>query len=103
MKILLLGLNFAPELTGIGKYTDMDGAGLGWAGLGLLCKDDIALPEFPQFSLRVAHFKGTTRDVFLDNHQYAGNAFALMRRAKWPVSTHRPYRPRPCAKRLPTL
>jgi hypothetical protein len=30
MKILLLGLNFAPELTGIGKYTDMAGAGLGW-------------------------------------------------------------------------
>jgi ATP-dependent DNA helicase RecG len=30
----------------------------------------------------VARFKGTTRDEFLDNRQYAGDAFALMRRAE---------------------
>ena len=41
-----------------------------------------AIPEFPQFNLRVARFKGTTRDEFLDNRQYAGSAFALMRRAE---------------------
>lgn len=52
------------------------------AAVALFCKDDHAIPEFPQFNLRVARFKGTTRDEFLDNRQYAGNAFALMRRAE---------------------
>ena len=52
------------------------------AAIALFCKDDHAIPEFPQFNLRVARFKGTTRDEFLDNRQYAGSAFALMRRAE---------------------
>ena len=52
------------------------------AAVALFCKDDHAIPEFPQFNLRVARFKGSTRDEFLDNRQYAGNAFALMRRAE---------------------
>ena len=52
------------------------------AAIALFCQDDHAIPEFPQFNLRVARFKGTTRDEFLDNRQYAGNAFALMRRAE---------------------
>ena len=52
------------------------------AAVALFCKDEPTAPEFPQFSLRVARFKGTTRDEFLDNRQYAGNAFALMRRAE---------------------
>ena len=52
------------------------------AAIALFCKDDHAIPEFPQFNLRVARFKGTTRDEFLDNRQYTGNAFALMRRAE---------------------
>ena len=52
------------------------------AAVALFCKDDHAIPEFPQFNLRVARFKGITRDEFLDNRQYAGNAFALMRRAE---------------------
>ena len=52
------------------------------AAIALFCKDDHSIPEFPQFNLRVARFKGTTRDEFLDNRQYAGNAFALMRRAE---------------------
>ena len=60
----------------------VQGEQLSRAAVALFCKDDIALPEFPQFSLRVARFKGTTRDEFLDNRQYAGNAFALMRRAE---------------------
>jgi ATP-dependent DNA helicase RecG len=34
------------------------------AGVALFCKDEPAAPEFPQFSLRVARFKGTTRDEF---------------------------------------
>lgn len=52
------------------------------AAIALFCRDDHAIPEFPQFNLRVARFKGTTRDEFLDNRQYSGNAFALMRRAE---------------------
>lgn len=52
------------------------------AAVALFCKDDIPLPDFPQFKLSVARFKGTTRDEFLDNRQYFGNAFALMRRAE---------------------
>ena len=52
------------------------------AAIALFCRDDHAIPEFPQFNLRVARFKGTTRDEFLDNRQYAGSAFALMRRAE---------------------
>ena len=52
------------------------------AAIALFCKDDHSIPEFPQFNLRVARFKGTTRDEFLDNRQYSGNAFALMRRAE---------------------
>ena len=52
------------------------------AAIALFCRDDHAIPEFPQFNLRVARFKGTTRDEFLDNRQYAGNAFAPMRRAE---------------------
>ena len=52
------------------------------AAVALFCKDDHAIPEFPQFNLRVARFKGTNRDEFLDNRQYAGNAFALLRRAE---------------------
>jgi ATP-dependent DNA helicase RecG len=52
------------------------------AAVALFCKDDHTVPEFPQFNLRVARFKGTTRDEFLDNRQYSGNAFALMWRAE---------------------
>lgn len=52
------------------------------AALALFCRDDVPLPEYPQFKLRLARFKGATRDEFLDNRQYTGNAFALMRRAE---------------------
>lgn len=52
------------------------------AAAALFCQDDHATPEFPLFNLRVARFKGITRDEFLDNRQYAGGAFALMRRAE---------------------
>ena len=52
------------------------------AAVALFCKPDSPRPEFPQFKLRVARFKGTTRSEFLDNRQYQGNAFDLMRRAE---------------------
>jgi ATP-dependent DNA helicase RecG len=52
------------------------------AAVALFCREDDALPDFPQFLLKVARFKGTTRDEFIDNRQFRGNAFALMRRAE---------------------
>jgi ATP-dependent DNA helicase RecG len=52
------------------------------AAVVLFCKDEAMLPDFPQLLLKVARFKGTTRDEFLDNRQFHGNAFALMRRAE---------------------
>ncbi len=67
-------------LRGLGLL--VQGDQLSRAAVALFCQDDHAIPEFPQFNLRVARFKGTTRDEFLDNRQYSGNAFALMRRAE---------------------
>ncbi|MBK6594004.1 MAG: AAA family ATPase, partial [Burkholderiales bacterium] len=67
-------------LRGLGLL--VQGEQISRAAIALFCKDDHSIPEFPQFNLRVARFKGTTRDEFLDNRQYAGNAFALMRRAE---------------------
>ena len=67
-------------LRGLGLL--LPGDQLSRAAVALFCKDDHNIPEFPQFNLRVARFKGITRDEFLDNRQYSGNAFALMRRAE---------------------
>ena len=67
-------------LRGLGLL--VQGGQISRAAIALFCKDDHSIPEFPQFNLRVARFKGTTRDEFLDNRQYAGSAFALMRRAE---------------------
>ena len=52
------------------------------AAVALFCKEDTALPYFTQFLLKVARFKGVMRDEFLDNRQFHGNAFALMRKAE---------------------
>ncbi|MDR2196030.1 MAG: putative DNA binding domain-containing protein, partial [Gallionellaceae bacterium] len=52
------------------------------AAVVLFCKDEDMLPDFSQLLLKVARVKGTTRDEFLDNRQFHGNAFALMRRAE---------------------
>lgn len=52
------------------------------AAVALFCKGDVPLPDFPQLKLRLARFKGTERDEFLDNRQINGNAFELMRRAE---------------------
>jgi len=67
-------------LRGLGLL--VNGEQISRAALVLFCKDETPLPDFPQFNLRVARFKGVTRDEFLDNRQYTGNAFALMRRAE---------------------
>jgi ATP-dependent DNA helicase RecG len=52
------------------------------AAVALFCKEDEPRPDFPQLLLKVARFKGVTRDEFLDNRQFSGNAFALMRKAE---------------------
>ena len=38
--------------------------------------------DFPQCLLRVARFQGSDRSTFLDNRQFAGNAFELLRAGK---------------------
>jgi len=67
-------------LRGLGLL--VDGDRLSRAAVVLFCKDEEQLPDFPQLQLKVARFKGVTRDEFLDNRQFHGNAFALMRRAE---------------------
>ena len=52
------------------------------AAVALFCKGDYPLPDYQQLHLRLARFKGTDRSEFLDNRQYHGNAFELMRRAE---------------------
>ena len=57
---------------------------------GILCRAAVALFgneerigfDFPQCLLRVARFKGTDRTEFLDNRQFHGNAFTLLRAAE---------------------
>jgi ATP-dependent DNA helicase RecG len=39
-------------------------------------------PRLPQCTLRVARFRGTDRTEFLDNRQFHGHAFGLMRQAE---------------------
>jgi ATP-dependent DNA helicase RecG len=67
-------------LRGLGLL--VDGNRLSRAAVVLFCKDEVPLPDFPQLLLKVARFKGVSRDEFLDNRQFHGNAFALMRRAE---------------------
>lgn len=67
-------------LRGLGLL--VDGNRLSRAAVVLFCKDEVQLPDFPQLLLKVARFKGVSRDEFLDNRQFHGNAFALMRRAE---------------------
>ena len=67
-------------LRGLGLL--VQGERLSRAAAVLFCKDETPLPDFPQLQLKVARFKGATRDEFLDNRQFHGNAFALMRKAE---------------------
>ncbi len=67
-------------LRGLGLL--VGGDRLSRAAVVLFCKDEEPQPDFPQLLLKVARFKGVNRDEFLDNRQFHGNAFALMRRAE---------------------
>ena len=52
------------------------------AGVALFGKPQRVEAEFPQLLLRVAKFKGTDKTEFLDNRQFNGHGFDLMRRAE---------------------
>jgi len=67
-------------LRGLGLLVDDER--LSRAAVVLFCKDEVQLPDFPQLLLKVARFTGVRRDEFLDNRQFHGNAFTLMRRAE---------------------
>ena len=67
-------------LRGLGLLTR--GGRLSRAAVALFCKNDNLWPDFPQLTVRLARFKGHTRNEFLDNRQYHGNAFDLMRRTE---------------------
>lgn len=67
-------------LRGLGLL--VGGNRLSRAAVVLFCMDEEQQPDFPQLLLKVARFKGVSRDEFLDNRQFHGNAFALMRRAE---------------------
>lgn len=52
------------------------------AGVVLFGKPDRFASEMPQCLLRVAHFRGIDRKEFLDNRQFHGNAFTVLRQAQ---------------------
>lgn len=52
------------------------------AAVVLFGKDELMPVEYPQCFLRLARFRGTDRNEFLDNKQVHGHAFDLMRRAE---------------------
>jgi ATP-dependent DNA helicase RecG len=52
------------------------------AAVVLFGKDELMPVEYPQCFLRLARFRGTDRNEFLDNKQVHGHAFELMRRAE---------------------
>ena len=60
------------------------------AAVVLFGQETLLQSEFPQCQLRVARFRGVDKTAFLDNHQYTGHAFALMRRAERYLIDHLP-------------
>lgn len=52
------------------------------------------LPDYPQCGLRLARFRGTTKDEFLDQNQLSGHAFAMLREADGFLRRHLPVRGR---------
>ena len=60
------------------------------AAVALFGKADLMLPYYAQCVLRLARFRGTTKDVFEDNRQFFGNAFELMDSAQRFLRQHLP-------------
>jgi ATP-dependent DNA helicase RecG len=48
------------------------------------------LPDFPQCALRLARFRGVTKDEFIDQNQLTGHAFLLLREAMLFLRRHLP-------------
>lgn len=48
------------------------------------------LPDYPQCALRLARFRGVTKDEFLDQNQMTGHAFLLLREAMLFLRRHPP-------------
>jgi ATP-dependent DNA helicase RecG len=48
------------------------------------------LPDYPQCGLRMARFRGTAKDEFLDQRQLTGHAFLLLREADLFLRRHLP-------------
>jgi ATP-dependent DNA helicase RecG len=51
-------------------------------------------PDYPQCGLRMARFRGTTKNEFLDQRQIFGHAFLLLREAELFLRRHLPVRGR---------
>lgn len=66
-----------------------DGALLN-AGMVLFGKEDRLLVDYPQCMLRAARFRGTTKNEFIDNKMFVGNAFELFGRAQHFWISHLP-------------
>jgi len=66
-------------LRGLGLYRD----GILWrAAVALFGTEERITFDMPQCLLRVARFRGTDRTEFVDNRQFHGNAFSLLRAAE---------------------
>ena len=69
----------ADLLRGLGLFRD----GILWRAAVVLFGNDERIEfEMPQCTLRVARFMGTDRTEFLDNRQFYGNAFTLLKAAE---------------------
>ncbi|HED14092.1 MAG TPA: hypothetical protein ENI62_10660 [Gammaproteobacteria bacterium] len=64
MRLLIYGLNYAPEMTGVGKYTGEMAAWLAARGheVEVIC----GLPHYPQWKLDAAYADGHSRVEQLD-------------------------------------
>ncbi len=58
------------------------------AAVVLFAKDP--LPHYPQCAIRLARFRGVTKSEFIDNRQFHGHAFALLRHAEAFFDLHVP-------------
>ena len=76
-------------LQGLSLYTD-DGRLIN-AAVALYGKSERLFPNYPQLSLRVARFRGGNRlGGFMDNRDFWGNAFDLLRRGESFLMDHIP-------------
>jgi ATP-dependent DNA helicase RecG len=78
-----------PEALLLGLGLLQDGELLN-AAIALFAKTDRLLPFYPQCILRMARFRGTTKDEFEDNRQIQGNTFQILVQAQRFLREHLP-------------